>query len=127
MATKAQIRNKALKKLRVLEEGESPTNEVIADVEAVYDQLYAFLTTKHAVTWDSDEEVPNEAVRPVVTLLAAEMADDFGVDENRYARLQIEAYGSLEGKEKSNGGALATLIALTQIEYVPVIVEADYF
>lgn len=128
MATKAQVRNKALKKLKALEEGEAPTNEVIADVEAAYDELYAFLATKNAVTWDSDEDIPDEAVRPIVSILSAEMADDFLGDsqEGRYQRLQIEAYGP-GGKEKGNSGALMTLIALAQNDHVSTTIEAEYF
>ncbi len=124
MATKAQVRNKALKKLRVLEEGETPTNEVISDVEGAYNELYAFLSNHKATTWDSDEEIPNEAVRHVVTLLAFTMADDFGIDEVRYQRLKVEAYGFYD---KDTNGAFSRLVELAANDYVSVETEADYY
>ena len=116
MATKSQVRNKALKKIRVLEEGETPTNEVIADVESTYDDLHAYLGTENATTWDIDEEIPDEATRYVVTMLAFDIADDFGVDEIRYGRLKAE-----------RDLALAQLIELASSNYVSRTVAADYF
>ena len=123
MATKAQVRNKALKKLQVLEEGESPTNEVISDVEEVYDELHRYLLNRGAVFWDSDEEIPDECVRPMVVMLAAEMADDFGVNEQRYQRLQVEAYG-IGGKENGSGGAFQSLMRMAHTYvYKPTVAE----
>ena len=116
MATKAQVRNKALKKVRALEEGESPTNEVIADVEGVMVELHAFLQDKNAVTWDSDENIPTAAVRPFVSIIAAETADDFGVDEMRDQRLQKEREISMK-----------RLINLASPDYVYTEIEADYY
>ena len=126
MATLAQVRNKALKKLRVLEEGETPTNEVAADADDVYNELHAYLASERVVIWDADEEVPAKAVRAMVTILAAELADDFGVDEMRYQRLQVEAYG-VGGKEKGSGGAKATLLALAKHDRVPQPTPAEYY
>lgn len=128
MATKAQVRNKALKKIKALEEGETPTNEVIADVEAVYDEIYAYLATDNAVTWDGDEDIPAEAVRPMVSILAAEIADQFLGDsqEARYQRLQVEAYG-VGGREKGNGGAKLELQTIAQNDYISKPTPAEYF
>ena len=116
MPTKAEIRNKTLKRLRVLEEGETPTNEVIADVEEAYDELHAYLETKNATTWDSDEDIPDDATRSVVAMLAASLADEFIVDEQRYQRLQMEA-----------GGALTRLIILAANDYIYCETEAEYY
>ncbi len=127
MATIHELRDKSLKKLRVLEEGETPTNEVIADVEAAYEEIHAYLSTQSAIGWDSDEDIPDEAVRPMVTVLAAEMADDFGVEEPRYQRLQMQAYGPDGDKNNITGGALATLIGLASGSYITTTIEADYF
>ena len=123
MATKAQLRNKALKKLQVLEEGESPTNEVISDVEAAYDELHRYLLNRGAIFWDSDESIPDECVRPMVAILAAEMADDFGIQEPRYTRLQMEAWG-MGGKEKGSGGAFMSLMSMAHTYvYKPTVAE----
>ena len=116
MATKAEVRNKALKKLRVIAEGETPSSEIITDVEAAYDELHADLCTKDAITWDIDEDVPDEAVRSMVTVLASEVADDFAVDETRYQRLKFEA-----------GQALNKLIYIASSDYISNETPAEYF
>lgn len=116
MATKAEVRNKALKKLRVIAEGETPSTEIITDVEATYDELHADLCAKDAITWDIDEDVPDESVRSMVAILASEMADDFAVDEGRYQRLKLEA--SL---------ALNKLIYIASADYVSIETESEYF
>jgi len=116
MATKAQVRNKALKKLRALEEGETPSNETIADVEGAYDELHAYLFEKNAVYWDSDEDIPTDAVKHVVAMIAANMADDFNVDEIRYQRLQVEG-----------SNALDSLIELATPEHISRPITAEFF
>ena len=115
MATIAQLRNRALKKLRVLEEGETPTNEVIADVLAAYTSLHDRLSKDGAITWDFDEDIPSEAERPMVAILAAEMADDFGVDEMRYQRLLAES-------TRARGD-----LYMTQNNYISTETEAEYY
>lgn len=126
MATKAEVRNKALRKIGVLEAGKTADTDDATDVDATYDEIYAYLAQDKAVTWDSDEEVPNNAVRPMVAILAAEIADDFQVPEPKYQRLQVEAYG-VGGREKGNGGAKFELQALAQHTYVPKSTTAEYF
>ena len=126
MATKAEIRNRALRKLGVLEAGGTPTADEITDVEEAYDALYGYLESKDAVTWDSDESVPVEAETPMVRLLMAEIADEFGQEEGRYQRIIIEAYGP-GGKHGIAGGALADLIEMAQGGYVSTVTEAEYY
>lgn len=124
MATAAEVRNKALRKVRVLEENDTPTTEMASDVDETYLELHAKLFEDNAVYWDSDEEVPTEAVLPIVKLLAAEIADEYGVDEARYQRLQIEAYG-IAGT--FNTGAYGTLIDLANNNYVSTVTTAEYY
>ena len=116
MATKAAIRNKTLKKLRVIAEDETPSASAITDVEEGYDEMHPWLLSKNAANWDSDEDIPDEAVHSVVTILASRMADDFVVDELRYQRLQVEA-----------DFALTRLIEISASPYVPNETEAQYF
>ncbi len=125
MATKTQAGKKALEKLRVIEEDGTPSTDATNDIEAAYDELHPWLLSKSAVNWDVDEDIPDESVRSIVTILAATMADDFGVDEMRYQRLQIEAYGYPDNP----GGpcALSTLIALVKNDYIPATIEANYY
>jgi len=46
MATKTQVRNRALRRLRVIEAGGTPSADEITDTELAYDELHAFLVTK---------------------------------------------------------------------------------
>ena len=123
MPTKAQIRNKALKRVRALEPGDTPSSDDITDVEEAYDELYKFLVSKKAVTWDSDEDIPEEATYHVVTMLAANIADEYAVPENTYQRLKAEAYGI----ENVSLGSLGELIDLAKPDRVPDITEGIYF
>jgi len=116
MATAAEIRNRALRKLGVLESGGTPTTDEQTDADAAYAALYAFLSEKHAVTWDSDESIPVKAENAVVKMLMAELADEFGSTEGQYQRLQAEA-----------SIALDKLIWLAAGQYVPTQTEGTYF
>ena len=126
MATATEIRNRALRKLGVLRAGKSPTTQEATDADAIYTALYAWLEIHDAVTWDDDESIPNEAEIAVTKLMCAELADEFGVDEARYQRLQFEAYGP-GGKHGPSDGAFADLLWLAQNKYVPTITEAVYY
>ena len=124
MPTKAEIRNRALRKVRVIGSGGTPSTDEITDTEDAYDQLHAFLETKDAVTWDSDEDIPDEAAYYVAVMLAANIADEH-VDEARYQRIQREAYG--HPQDPSDTGALGQLVDLANSDYVPTVVTAEYF
>ena len=116
MATKAEVREKVLRKLRVLAEGESPSAQVQTDTDAAIDEMHAFLAAKNAITWDADEDIPTAAVRPFVSVVASELADEFEVDEMRYNRVRGEA-----------SGAIRELIKLATPTYIPQSIVADYY
>jgi len=122
MATKTQIRNRALRRFRVIEAGGTPTSDEITDTELAFDEVHAFLVTKQAVTWDSDEDVPAEAANHFTTILCAWIADEY-VSESQYQRLQAEAFGV----ENVSQGALGQLIDLARSDYVPITTEATYY
>ncbi|GEM_PF-2110481 len=122
MATKTQVRNRALRRLRVIEAGGTPSADEITDTELAYDELHAFLVTKEAVTWDSDEDVPEEAANHFTTMLCATIADEYA-SESQYRRLQIEAFG----QENVSQGALGELIDLARSDYTPVPTPAVYY
>ena len=89
-----------------------------------YDNLYQYLVRKNAVYWDSDEDIPEEAVFSVVKILAFEISDEFGATDIRRQSLRIDAYG-IEGTPEN--GALGDLIYLASNKYVPKKTEADYY
>lgn len=124
MATKAEVRNKALRKIRVIESGQTPETDAATDVDATYDELHAYLSKENAAYWDLDEDIPDEAVPFVVVILASMIADEFAVEEMRSQRLHIRAFG-LEGAP--DNGALGQLIELASNQYVSMPIEAEYF
>ena len=93
MATAQEIREKAAKKLGVLGTGQTLQSETAADIDAAYTEVYAQLDTLNLTTWDSDEEVPDELVKPVVDLVAYARVDEYSVPDNRYTRIRRDALG----------------------------------
>lgn len=124
MPAKSDIRNRALRKLRALEPGQTPGADDITDVEQGYDELYSFLVSKKAVTWDSDDDIPDNAAEFVVKMLAYHLSDDYAQPEPKVQRMKIEAYG-ITGT--SDRGALGELIDLAKPDYVEDISEGVYY
>ena len=87
MATAAEIRNKAVKKLGVLATGQTLESEIAADLDEAYSEVYAALSAKNLTTWAEDEEVPPEYIGPVVALVAFARVDEYGVPNDRYQRI----------------------------------------
>lgn len=96
MATRTDIRNRVLKKLRVLAAGESADADDAAVVDAAVAEKHEQLINRGLVAWDVDS-VPPYAVGPFVTIVAAECCDEFGVPEGRTVRLV--AQGQLAEQE----------------------------
>lgn len=87
MATKATIRNKAVKKLGVLATGQTLPSEIAADLDEAYDEVYAALSAKNLTNdWESDD-IPTEYVTPLVALVAFARADEYGIPNDRYQRI----------------------------------------
>jgi hypothetical protein len=91
MATAAQIRDKAARKLGVKALGQALENSVSSDIDAAYDEVYARLRDEGLVSWHSTAAVPDEIVSPVVDLVAFARADEYGVGGERYQRLLFAA------------------------------------
>lgn len=126
MATKAQVRNRVLRKLKRLPLGGSPNANDAGIVEDAYDDVYAFLAEKNAVTWSSSDDIPSEAVRQIVKIVTYEVADDFlsKNDEARVQRYRVDAYGA--DPDNPNGGAFADLVALAAVDYTS-LDEFEYY
>jgi hypothetical protein len=124
VATKAQIRDKVLRKLKILRFGQAAFVEDATIVEDAYDELHAQLSEDNVITWGSTDDIPDEAVASIVKIVAYEVGDVFlgATEEVRYNRLRAEAYG-LDG----NSGAFGVLKSLASIDYVPTQTEATYY
>lgn len=87
--TIAQVRNRALTKLVKLPLGQTPTGAQADDMENAYNQVYSRLEQLGLVSWSSTDDIPDEFVEDVVSLMAFERAE--GVPDNLYVRLRDDA------------------------------------
>lgn len=98
-ATKTQLAVKVLQKLRVLPTGQAAVTDDTSVIETAYDELYQLYRDDGLITWGSADDIPDEAVRPMVVVLASDMADEFNVPEARVQRLlaqRVEAVKQLK-------------------------------
>ena len=87
MATKQEIRNKALRKLGRYRNNASPSASISADIDDAYLEVYERLENEGLVTWASDADIPTEYVGPIVALVASERATEYATSNDRYMRL----------------------------------------
>ena len=123
MATAAQIRNKAAKKLGVFGTGQTLRGAIAADLDDAYTEVYGMLAKKRLTTWDSDEPIPDEFVSPVVALVADARKNEYGIPDGKYLRISLDAKG--DGTPR-NPGAIATIKEM-QASNVHKTPTAEYF
>lgn len=87
--TKAECRNRALRKLGKLAIGQTAEAGIASDMEDAYDQIYARLENKGLVTWSSTASIPDEFVEDIVAIMAFERSE--GIPDSRYARIRDDA------------------------------------
>lgn len=105
MATAAKIREKALNKLGVSSTGQTTQSAIQEDLDDAYTEVYAMLDALGLTTWDSDEEVPDEMVIPVVFLVAGARKDEYNIPNDRYQRVATDgsiAVGLIREMQASN-------------------------
>ena len=93
MATAAQIRERALRKLGINAAGQTTQAEVREDLDQAYQEVHAMLSTKNIAPWDFDEDIPDEFAEPVVFLVADSRKDDYAIPNDRYQRITLGAIG----------------------------------
>ena len=116
MATKAQIAQRVLQKLTVLEHGEDMDSGDKSIVEEAYDSAYALLDNDNLVTWGNTDDIPAAAELPIIDYIADRVKEAFVVPADIRSVLPFLAMQA----EKD-------LFALTQGEYVPDETPADYY
>lgn len=101
-----EIASRVLRKLGRLPEGQSPTGSQVSQIRDEYDELYQELLDDGIVTWSASDDIPDNVVGPVYTLLLGRLADDFGVPN----QWMLNALGQdLEKKMKRKISAAATV------------------
>ena len=91
--TKAECRNRALRKLGKLAIGQTAEAGIASDMEDAYDQVYARLEQLGLVTWSSTDSVPDEFVEDITAMMAFERSE--GVPDARYIRIRDDASRAL--------------------------------
>ena len=99
MATKAQIAERVLQKLMVLEHGETMDSGDQAIVEAAYDSSFAILDSLNLVSWGSGDDIPTEAELPIIGYVADKIKGAFQIPLDvrqalPFESLQAETTGS---------------------------------
>jgi len=91
MATKAEVKARALELLGIKMIGQSAQSQDDTRIGAAYDEVYEYLKTLGLATWASTDSVPTELVPHVVALVAMNPIDDYSVSNARYQRILLQA------------------------------------
>ena len=114
--TLTELKNRALKRLRVLAAGETAPAYVDDIVAESYTSVYAELQEEGLVSWTSTGDIPNKIALHVGTLVVYESADEFSVPEPRMARLEVKA-----------AKAMKQIRRLMATDYIPSHSEAVFY
>jgi len=114
--TKSQIGVLALQSLHVVEGDATPDTNDTTVIEKAYDLIYAVLRTKHLVSWGSTGDIPDEAVNPVVALVAESRIGYFKPPQHAEADIRLKA-----------STAFLDLTEVLSPDYVSDPVPAEYF
>ena len=91
MATLLSVKQKALRRLGVLGAGQTMSGDQDTQVTTAYNSIYDRLLAKDLVAWAKNSDVPDSFVESFVSILAFELANEYGVSDSRWQRLQLAA------------------------------------
>lgn len=94
MATLAEIRVKAAKKLGLLGVGQTLRSTIDDDLTDAYTEVYAEIESLDLATWSSTDNIPDHFVSAVVAWVAGARVDEYSVPDNKYQRVVTEASGA---------------------------------
>ncbi len=89
MVAKADLRNRALRHLGLLAIGQSAPADQAAIVDDAIDEIHEELVNSGHAHWDISD-IPQEVVRPLVKIVAAEVGGSVGVSEQRMVAYKAE-------------------------------------
>ena len=87
--TQAEIILRTAYLLGILRIGQALQEDKRMRIEEAYTETYAQLNTESINTWGAD--IPDEVVPHVVSIMALNCCDDFGVSAARYQRIVAKA------------------------------------
>lgn len=91
MATKAEIRDRALRKLGVLATGQTADANAADLAGTAYDEIHAELTELGLAIWPLTAECPDRLSEHVANLVAYRLVNDFSVSSERYQRIVADS------------------------------------
>ena len=112
----ADLADLVLQRLGVLDAEETASDADHQFVEDAYTDLHERLTEEGLVTWDVGDVIPTGAVSPMTSILAIEVAQEFGISSQEMTLLALRAKsGRLELRRLGRG------------YYQPASVPIEYF
>jgi len=87
MATKAELRDRVLEKLRLLGEGMNASNDDAAKVESQIDRTQALLEARNIAFWGDVTDIPPEGEEQFIYLVSSDLAEDFSVPNDLAGRI----------------------------------------
>ena len=97
MATSAEIRNKAAKKLGLFGTGQTLRSAISADLDDAVTEVFAELENLGLKTWGATAEVPDHLVWPVVAKVAYSRVTEYPTPVERYNRVAAD-FSVAEGR-----------------------------
>ena len=96
MATQADVRKRALRKLGLASTNQAPTSDLDSDMQAAYTEVYTMLETLKLTFWGESSAVPDEEANNMASLMAFERVNDYGIGTERYARIEREKMAAMQ-------------------------------
>lgn len=91
METLLSVKQKAFRRIGVLGAGQTMSGDQDVQATTAYNSIYDRLLSQELVGWAKASDIPDEFVESVVSLLAFELADEYGISDSRWQRLQYRA------------------------------------
>jgi hypothetical protein len=122
--TLQEFYEKTLQKMQVTAAGESAAPEDTELVSDRYVSLYEMLNAEKLVSWPVTADIPDRVTLPLIAMLAAHCAREFGIVGQAYAGLIAEGGIALPGGMSSAEKQLRRIQAK---DYVPTRAVSEYF
>lgn len=91
MAAQSEVRKRALLKLGVGARAQNPTSDQTDDMTNAYNEIYERLSEKKLAFWAQTGTIPDKVANQVAALMAFERVNDYGISNERYQRVAVEA------------------------------------
>jgi hypothetical protein len=122
--TLTELYRKTLQRLMRLEVGSDPTADDARLIADRYASLYTLLFSDNHVSWAFNEEPPDEAEIPLVSMLAFYCAAEFARDPETF---KLEGALNLSPSEGGPSRAEKMLRKLNSVSYISETAQSEYF